>query len=76
VNSMENRTNFCKVLDRKLLVSAFYSMHAVTLNEVKAILKASAQAGQSGVVNKTSVASTTQDKDFHEVKRRKRHIPN
>jgi hypothetical protein len=36
-------------------------MYAVTLNELKAIpnvLKVSAQAGQGGAVNKTSVEST------------------
>jgi hypothetical protein len=46
----------------------------VTLNELNAILKVSAQAGQSGAVNKYSVESTVQDDDFWEVKRRKRHI--
>jgi hypothetical protein len=30
-------------------------MYTVTLNELKAILKVSAQAGKSGTVNKTSV---------------------
>jgi hypothetical protein len=36
----------------------------------------SVQAGQSAVANKTSVESTAQDCDFHEVKRSKRHISN
>jgi hypothetical protein len=44
------------------------------LNELKAFLNVNAQAGQSGVVNKTSVDSTAQNDDFREVKRRKRHI--
>jgi hypothetical protein len=39
-------------------------MYAVTLSEQKAVLKVSAQAGQSGAVNKTSVESTAQDDDF------------
>jgi hypothetical protein len=51
-------------------------MYRVTMNELKAILKVSAQAGKSGVVNKTSVESTAQDDDFGEVKRCKRHISN
>jgi hypothetical protein len=51
-------------------------MYAVTLNELKAVLKLSAQEGQCGAVNKTSAESTAQDYDFQEVKRRKRHISN
>jgi hypothetical protein len=46
----------------------------LTLNELKVILKVSAQAGQSGAVNKTSVGSVAQDDDFQQVKRCKRHI--
>jgi hypothetical protein len=41
---------------------------------VKAVLKVSAQAGQSGAVNNTSEELTAQDDDFQEVKRRKRYI--
>jgi hypothetical protein len=45
VNSAEeDRANFCKGLNRKLLFSALYSMYMVTLNEARAILKVSAQA--------------------------------
>jgi hypothetical protein len=77
VNSAEeNRADFCKGLDGKLLLSALYGMYTVSLNELKAVLKVSAQAGQSGAVNKTSAESTAQDDDFQEVKRRKRHISN
>jgi hypothetical protein len=47
----ENRVNFCKALDGKPLLSAPYGMYAVTQNELKAVLKMSAQAGQSGAVN-------------------------
>jgi hypothetical protein len=47
-------------------------MYTVTLNELKTVLKVSAQAGQSGGVNKTSVESPAQNDDFREVKRRKR----
>jgi hypothetical protein len=77
MNSLEeNRAAFCKTLGGKLLFSALYSMYAVTLNELKAILKVSAQAGQSGAVNKSSVESTAQANDFQEVKGCKRHISN
>jgi hypothetical protein len=51
-------------------------MYAVTLNELKVIVKVSTHAGQSGAVNKTSVESTVQDDDFQEVKRRTRHTSN
>jgi hypothetical protein len=43
-------------------------MYAVTLNELKAILKVSAQERQNGTVNETSVESMAQDDDFQEVK--------
>jgi hypothetical protein len=52
----------------------FYGICAVTLNELKAVLKMSSEAGKSGAVNKTSVASTAQHDDFQEVKKRGRHI--
>jgi hypothetical protein len=52
VNSAEeNRVNFCKGLDRKLLYSSLYCMYTVTLNELKAV---STQAEQSGAVNISS----------------------
>jgi hypothetical protein len=77
VNSAEgNRVNFCKALDWKPVYSALYDMYAVTLNELKAVSKVSAQEVQSGAVNKTSVKSTAQDDDFQEIKRRNRHISN
>jgi hypothetical protein len=71
----ENRVNFCKALNGKPLFSAVYCTYALALNELKAVLKMSAHAGQSSAVNKTSVESTAQD-DFQEVKTRKRHISN
>jgi hypothetical protein len=56
VNSAEqNRANFCIALDGKALLSALYNMYVVTLNEMKAVLKVNAQAGQSGTANRTSV---------------------
>jgi hypothetical protein len=51
-------------------------MYTVTLDELKAVLKVSAKAGKSGVVNKTSVEPMAQDDDFQEVKSCKRHISN
>jgi hypothetical protein len=45
-------------------------MYAVTPNELMAVLKVSAQGGQSGAANNTSVESTAQDDDFQDVKRR------
>jgi hypothetical protein len=48
VNSSEkNRANFCKDQDEKPLFSAVYSMYIITVNELKAILKVSVQAGQN-----------------------------
>jgi hypothetical protein len=49
---------------------------AVTLNEMKAVLKVSEQEGQGDAVSKTSVESTAQDDDFQEVKTRKMCISN
>jgi hypothetical protein len=68
----ENRPNFYKAVDRKPLFSALYGIYTVTLNE----LKVSAQAGQSGAVNKTSLESRVLDDNFQEVKRRMRHFSN
>jgi hypothetical protein len=77
VNSAEeNGANFCKSIDGKLLLSPLYGMYTVTLNELKAVLKVSAQAGQSDAVKKTSVESTAQHDDFREVKRRMKHSSN
>jgi hypothetical protein len=57
----ENRANFCKSLDGKLIFSALYGMYTVTLIELKAV---SSQAKHSDAVNKTSSESTAQDDDF------------
>jgi hypothetical protein len=54
VNSVEEkRANFCKGVDGKPLFMALYGIYMVTRNELKAILKVSAQAGQSGTVHTT-----------------------
>jgi hypothetical protein len=68
----ENRGYFNKALAEKPLFSVLYGMYTVTLNELKVVLKASAQAKQTDAVNKTSLESTAQDDDFREVTRRKR----
>jgi hypothetical protein len=62
----ENRANCCKDVDGKPQFSALYGMYTITMTELKAILKMCAQAGQSGVVNRTSV----------EIKGRNRNISN
>jgi hypothetical protein len=68
VNSMEeNKANFRDDLDGKPLFSTLYGMYAVTLNELKAVLKVSAKAGQNDVVDKTSMDPMAQDNDFQEV---------
>jgi hypothetical protein len=51
-------------------------VYTLILNELKAVLKVSAQAGQGGAVSKTSLESAAQDDDFQEVRRRKVHISN
>jgi hypothetical protein len=73
-SGQEIRANFCIGLDGKPFLSALYCMYTVTLNELKAVFNASAQAGKSGAVNKTSMESTAQDDDFREIKRRKREV--
>jgi hypothetical protein len=50
----ENISNLCKTVDGKPLLSALYGIYMVTMNELKAVLKVNAQAGQRGAVNRTS----------------------
>jgi hypothetical protein len=67
----ENRANYCKALLGKTLFSALYGTYTVTLNALKAILKASTQPGQNNAP--TSVhQQSTKDDGFQEVRRRKR----
>jgi hypothetical protein len=40
------KSKFCKILGGNPLFSALYGMYTVTLNELKVVLKVSAQAGQ------------------------------
>jgi hypothetical protein len=58
----DNRESFCKALPGKPLFSALYGIYTVTLNELKTVLKASSQAGQ-----------TKQADGLQEVRSRKRH---
>jgi hypothetical protein len=58
----------------KLQMGRRFSWHVHGNTELKVVLKMSAQAGQSGALNKTSLDAMTQDDDFREVKRLKRHI--
>jgi hypothetical protein len=57
----DNRKSFCKALRSKPLFSALYGTYTVTLNELKNVLKASSQTGQ-----------TKQEDGFKEVRSRKR----
>jgi hypothetical protein len=66
----ERRGEENKVLQesrREASFSALYGMCSVRVNKLTTVLKLGAQAGQSGVMNKTSVEPTTQDNDFQEV---------
>jgi hypothetical protein len=45
----ENRENYCKALHGKTLFSALYGIYTVTLDELKAVLKASTPADQTNV---------------------------
>jgi hypothetical protein len=58
----ENHKIYCQALHGKPLFSALYGTYTVKLNELKSVLKASGQAGQ-----------TKQADDFKEVRNRKRH---
>jgi hypothetical protein len=52
VNSAEeNRESLCKILDGKPLFSSLCGMYIMKLNDLKVVMKVSAQAEQSGAVN-------------------------
>jgi hypothetical protein len=68
----ENRQNFCKALNGKNLFSALYGTYTVALHELKDVLKASTSAGQS----KTPKSASTQEDNFKEARRCKRHSTN
>jgi hypothetical protein len=60
-----NRRNFCKTLDWQTLYSALYGSYTVALQELKALLKASA------TTNPTPKPTSTREDGFTEVRRRK-----
>jgi hypothetical protein len=62
----ENRRNFCKALDGKTLYNALYGTYTVALQEINALLKASA------TTNPTPKPTSTQEDGFTEVRRRNR----
>jgi hypothetical protein len=75
-STQENRENFYKGIDGKPLFSVLYDMYTATLNEMKAALKVSGEAGQSSAVNKTSVKTTMAQGNFQKVKGCKSHVSN
>jgi hypothetical protein len=55
VNSAEeNRANVCKILEGKPFFSALYGIYTLIWNELQAVLKVNAQAGQWGAETKSS----------------------
>jgi hypothetical protein len=68
----ENRASYYKVLTGWILFSALHGMYTVTLSELKAMLKASTQAGQAKAPKSTG-QQITQEDGFIVVRRRKRH---
>jgi hypothetical protein len=67
----ENGASYCKGLHGKPLFSALYGTYTVTLQELKAVLKARTLAGQTNIP-KTTGQQTTQEDGLQEVRRRKR----
>jgi hypothetical protein len=65
----ENGANYCKALRGKPLFSNLYGTYTVTLQELKAVLKASTLADQTNIP-KTTGKQTTQEGSFQEVRRR------
>jgi prophage DNA circulation protein len=65
----ENWASCCKALSGKTLYSALYGTYIVALQELKALLKVSTTTPQTA-------KKPTQEEDFQEVRRRKRHSSN
>jgi hypothetical protein len=65
----ENWASYCKALSGKTLFSALYGTYTVALQELKALLKVSTTTSQTA-------KKPTQEEDFQEVRRRKRHSSN
>jgi hypothetical protein len=68
----ENQINFCKALTGKTLFSALYGIYGVTLNDLKALLKASCPAGQSV----TPKSAAPREDGFKKIRRRKGNSSN
>lgn len=62
----ENRANYSEAVFRKTFFSALYGTHTVTLNELKAVLKASTSAGRTTTPKATE--KPTQEEGFQEVR--------
>jgi hypothetical protein len=69
--AQENEESYCKCLHGKPLFSALYGTYTVTLQELKAVLKARTLADQTNLP-KTTGQQTTYEDGFQEVRRRKR----
>jgi hypothetical protein len=71
----ENGLNYCKDLHGKTRFSALYGTYTVTLDKLKAVLKASTLADQTSSL-KSNKATKMQEDDFQEVQGWKRHTTN
>jgi hypothetical protein len=71
----ENGVSYCKGLRGKPLFSALYSTYTVTLQELKAVIKARTLTDQTNIP-KTTGQQTNKEDDFQEVRRWKRHATN
>jgi hypothetical protein len=70
----ENGANYCIGLHEKPLFSALYGTYTITLQELKAVIKARTRADQTTIA-KTTGQQTKKEDDFQEVRRRKRRAP-
>jgi hypothetical protein len=76
VNSADGTEQILQSSKWEAADNILYGMYAVTLNELKVVFKANAQAVRRCAVNETSVVLPAPDFEFQEVCRRKRHIYN
>jgi hypothetical protein len=65
----ENKVSYCKGLHGKPLISVLYSTYTVTLDELKALLKANTLGDQTDSPKATG-QQTTQGDGFQKVRRR------
>jgi hypothetical protein len=71
----ENGVSSCKGLRGKTLFTALYGTYTVTLQELKAVIKARTPADQTNIP-KTTGQQTNEEDDFQEVWRQKRRATN